>query len=423
MNLEQLRQQRKELLAKMESVSAAMAAGTLTDEQAKEFDAAEQEFAKVDANIKRLEKLSAHSATMAAPRPAVAERQVAERAVRGAEPKTQFESIGEFVSAVRFNPNDQRLEYQPNNMRGENNMSDGPSGGFAVPQQFRAQLLSVEQAPAVVRPRATVIEAGSPPDSAISMPTLDQSSSENMYGGVEVSWIAEGGSKPLTDAKLKEIMLQPKEVAASLVVSDKLLRNWQACDSMLRGLLSKAMSAAEDDAFLNGTGVGRPLGIINSGALVTVNRASANTVTLADILAMEQNMLAMGNPVWLMTPKVRAKIRSLNSSSTGGSLIWGDGSIVSGQPQTLLGRPALMAQRLPQLGSKGDLCLVDLGYYIVKDGSGPFIAASEHVYFQSNKTMIKAFWNVDGQPWLSSPITEENGDIQSPFVALDVPSV
>lgn len=75
--------------------------------------------------------------------------------------------------------------------------------------------------------------------------------------------------------------------------------------------------------------------------------------------------------------------------------------------------------RAPALGSKGDVVLADWSYYLIKDGSGPFVAASEHVLFQSNKTMIKVFWNVDGAPWLTAPFKEENGYEVSPFVVLN----
>jgi len=44
------------------------------------------------------------------------------------------------------------------------------------------------------------------------------------------------------------------------------------------------------------------------------------------------------------------------------------------------------------------------------------------VHFTQNKTVIKAFWLVDGQPWLAGPITQEGGYQVSPFVALDVPA-
>jgi HK97 family phage major capsid protein len=74
------------------------------------------------------------------------------------------------------------------------------------------------------------------------------------------------------------------------------------------------------------------------------------------------------------------------------------------------------------LGSKGDIVLADWFYYVIKDGSGPFVAASEHVLFRQNKTVVKIFWNVDGAPWLTAPIKEENGYEVSPFVGLDVPA-
>jgi HK97 family phage major capsid protein len=76
--------------------------------------------------------------------------------------------------------------------------------------------------------------------------------------------------------------------------------------------------------------------------------------------------------------------------------------------------------RIPGLGSTGDLMLLDLSYYLIKDGSGPFVAMSEHVHFTQNKTVIKAFWNVDGQPWLDEPIPLEGSTANtvSPFVVL-----
>ncbi|MGD9644055.1 MAG: phage major capsid protein, partial [Elusimicrobiales bacterium] len=76
----------------------------------------------------------------------------------------------------------------------------------------------------------------------------------------------------------------------------------------------------------------------------------------------------------------------------------------------------------PALGSKGDLILVDFTYYLIKDGSGPFVAASEHVLFRQNKTVIKVFWNVDGKGWVNEPLTLEDGTTKvSPYVVLDVP--
>jgi HK97 family phage major capsid protein len=70
------------------------------------------------------------------------------------------------MHAVRFRPTDQRLtsskerfgQSADGDLRAEQRTDDGPSGGFAIPPQFRAQLLQLTPQQAVVRPRANVIE-------------------------------------------------------------------------------------------------------------------------------------------------------------------------------------------------------------------------------------------------------------------------
>ena len=75
-------------------------------------------------------------------------------------------------------------------------MGVGAAGGFAVPSQFRPELLSVEGSAAMIRPRARVIPAGDPPDSAISIPALDQGTTRGNSAGFHGHWISEGGEKP-----------------------------------------------------------------------------------------------------------------------------------------------------------------------------------------------------------------------------------
>lgn len=73
-----------------------------------------------------------------------------------------------------------------------------------------------------------------------------------------------GGQKPKTETSFKEISLQPHEVAAHVVVTDKLLRNWPAASSFISSLLRGAMVNAEDMAFLKGDGEGKPNGILHA---------------------------------------------------------------------------------------------------------------------------------------------------------------
>jgi HK97 family phage major capsid protein len=291
-----------------------------------------------------------------------------------------------------------------------------------VPTQLRSNIMSIEPQDSLVRPRAQVIPAGSPPDAAITMPALDQSGTDpgHMFGGMTFSWIEEGGEKPETDAALKAITLTPHEIAGFVTVTDKLLRNWQASAAFIENLMRGGVSAAEDYAFLRGNGITQPLGAINAPAMKYVNRTTADTVTYTDLLEMVARLLMRGGtPVWSMPQGALPKIGTLTDPE--GHHIW-KANAVDGFAGTLLGYPVRWNNRNPLLGTKGDIILCDWSYYLIKDGSGPFVAASEHVKFTSNKTVIKIFWNVDGAPWLNAPISEENGYEVSPFIGLDVPA-
>lgn len=330
---------------------------------------------------------------------------------KGKDVKSGFESVGEFLATVRFNPRDDRLQALQQ-------MDDGPSGGFNVPREFIPNLLMAEDDSYLVRPRATIIPAGQSPDAGVDMPALDQGDSSNMYGGVEVAWIAEGEEKPATEAGFKQVSLTPKEVAAHIPVTDKLLRNWAAAGMVLQNLLRKALLAAEDDAFIAGTGTGRPLGFLAAGttARIDVPREVANSISWIDTLNMEE--AAFGNSIYVCSRTARTVLSQIKDA---------DGNYIyrgprEGFPPTLNGRPIIMHDAMPGLGQLGDLCLVDLSYYLIKDGFGIVVAASEHQNFTKNQTVIKAFTNVDGKAWLTEPLTTRGGDKVSPFVALDVPS-
>ena len=323
--------------------------------------------------------------------------------------------IAEMMQAVLHDPNDKRLvEHR------QQAMDVGVMGGFLVPTQFSDMVREITPQDSIVRPRATVIPAGSPPDSAISMPALDQSGARGVYSGVTVAWTAEGAAKPETDFRVREITLSPNEVSGYIPVTDKLLRNTAAASALVTTLLRRAILAAEDVAFISGNGAGQPLGIINHPA--TIQRARTGFPSAApgdnyvDIVSMYSSVIKDGPLVWVYTPTLLGELMTM--TDVNGNLIW-TSSAREGEPNRLLGIPAIENERSPVQGQPGDLMLLNLNHYMIKDGSGIFIAASEHVRFLSNQTVIKAFWNVDGQPDLTTPLTLEDGVTQrSPFVQL-----
>lgn len=427
--LKVLREQRATAIKAMRTLldTAATESRELSAEEVAKYDELMAQTEKLGQDIEREQKLEALEASSSVVMPAAAAGHRTATMPQGPEAKKEFENFGEFMFAVRFNQNDQRLAtlYQDFDIHGEQRMDTGSAGGFAVPTQFRGELLSVEGTPAVIRPRATVIPAGTPPDAAITMPALDQTGEvpDNVYGGVMVDKTAEGGEKPESEFTLRQVTLEPQEFSGYLESTDKLLRNWSAASTLIQQLFRNAMRAKEDHEFLKGNGVGGPLGILNSGALYSVTRDTASTITFDDILNMLSRLLMRGgSPIWMASQSVMPKLLGMRNLS--GSPAVGDGSLVfqpstvPGMPDMLMGRPIIWHERSPQLGTAGDLVLADLSYYLIKDGSGPFVAASEHVKFRQNKTAFKIFWNVDGQPWLTAPFKQEGGYEVSPFVAL-----
>lgn len=383
----------------------------LSEAEDTEYKSLDASLLKLDKDIEREERLMAEEAAMNTPKKTVRLSSKAQKT----DPK-EFVDLRDFLVSVVTRRDDPRL-YDLYEER-EQSMGTGTKGGFMVPEQFRPGLLSIDPQAAIFRPRCQVIPAGSPPDAAISMAALNQGAAENMYGGVTVQWIAEAGTKPETDIDLKQIRLEPKEVAAHLVLTDKLMRNWQAASSVCETQLRKAIIAAEENAFYSGNGVGRPLGILSSPARINYARAVANQIAFADIVGMYARLKMGTSAVWIASQTTIPQLCTI--ADAGSNNLWMP-SAVAGLPPTLMGIPVLFADRSVALGTAGDLVLADLSYYLIKDGSGPFVAMSEHVYFTTNRSVLKIFWNVDGQPWLDAPIPLEGSvaNTVSPFIVLN----
>ena len=328
-----------------------------------------------------------------------------------------FESLGDFLVTILTNRAEPRLvAWQQRVM----SMGVGTAGGFLVPQQFAGMLAAIEPSEAVVRPRATVIPAGTPPDSAITMPVLNQSGAAGVHAGVTVTWIGEGVTKPVTEPAFLELTLTPHEVAAHVVLTDKLIRNAPSAAVIVEKLLRGAIIDAEDTAFIAGTGVGQPLGFLGHASSINVARFGPAGIVYADVVAMYSQILRGGGPlVWIANPTTLPQLQAMASAL--GQLIW-QPSARESEPSNLLGIPLLISERQPVLGANGDLMLVNLSYYLIKDGSPLTVADDAGLSgdnFKYNKTSIKAFWNVDGHPWLTTPLLLEDGVTQaSPFVVL-----
>lgn len=434
---------RIQMLARMEAILAASAAENnraLSAAEQAEFDDLESKVSALDASASAAADLSARRARVVAARTAApvaaaipAAATPAVGAVRpGSEQRTTFDNLGEFMFAATLDTTDPRLsslwrEPTDNTRRSaEQRMDTGSSGGFMVPEQFVTTIRQVEVQSALIRPRAFVLPAGSPPDAKITLPYLEQGASANVFGGVAVAFVdGEGGTKPATSGQLGVFSLQPNEWAAILTVTDKLLRNWSAAATFFTQKIREASLSFEDFKFFRtGTGSGEPLSILNSPALLTVqSTGAAGTVSFADVVAMDAVHMAGPKSVWSISRALKPQITALrNDTGSGGdgSLVYVPGNITQGIPGTILGIPVYWNDRAPAANVLGSMALLNLDHYVIKDGSGPFVASDGGIKnFENNKTLIKVFGNVDGQPDLKEPFTLEGGYQVSPFVVLN----
>lgn len=300
------------------------------------------------------------------------------------------------------------------------------SGGFLVPEAFRAELLSLSLEASVVRPRARIVPMET---SRVVYPYIDDTShATNVFGGVQGYWTPESGTMTDVAATFGRMALEAWKLTAFANVPNELIADSAiSFEAFIRSTFPQALAYFADVAFLSGNGAGQPLGILTSGnaARVSVAKESgqaADTIVWENIVKMYSRMLpqSLGNAVWVVSPDVFPELATMALSvGTGGGPVWLNNG-VGGPPATILGRPVVISEKVENLGDQGDINFIDFSYYLVGDRQAMTVASSEHFRFQNGETSFKFVERLDGRPWLQSALTPRNGGpTLSPFVTLD----
>ena len=362
-----------------------------------------------------------------------------ERPVPKVERAGGFKSLGEFAAAVhaanhkgRYDPrlnvfHDREEPGTPPRAEGwveSKEQKDllesvGASGGFLVPVQQNTDLLSIPAPDALVRPRATRVPMRR---RQIQWPTLDQTNTTSgrpaWFGGVRALWTEEGEYKTETDPAFRQINLVAHKLVTLTEASDELLDDSAvSLEALLTQLFGGAIAWYEEEAFVNGTGAGQPLGVINAGATFVQARAAAGAIGLVDLINMLEH--SYGNPVWFITRSALPSLMQLNGPAANPSYVFMP-SARDGMPSTLFGYPVFYNEHCPLIGNRGDVILADWRYYLIGDRQATTIDSSKHDKFRYDLTVWRGVHRVDGQPWLSQPLYYSDGTTQvSPFVILD----
>jgi HK97 family phage major capsid protein len=299
-------------------------------------------------------------------------------------------------------------------------------GGFLIPESLRSELLRIALETGIVRSRSRVIPMET---LRVPFPAIDTTSNvSSVFGGIVGYWTEEGAALTESQASFGRIVLDAKKLTAYTTVPNELLSDSVlSFQAFIDSIFPEALSFYEDLAFLKGTGVGEPLGMLNSlnSAIVSVSpRAgqATNTIVWENLVDMFARMLpqSLSRAVWVCSIDTFPELATMALSvGTGGSAIWLNNG-AAGPPMTILGRPVIFTEKTPGLlGAAGDVNFVDFGFYLVGDRQVMSAMSSPHFKFGNDQTAYRIIERVDGRPWIQSPITPQNaGPTLSPVVQL-----
>ncbi|HSR54850.1 MAG TPA: phage major capsid protein, partial [Alphaproteobacteria bacterium] len=329
----------------------------------------------------------------------------------------------EYASAVRMafqnQRYDPRLSIETRDMTG----STDSSGGFLIPTEYASAILDTSLESEIVRPRATVWPMKTRERKVPAISSTSHAAGA-LFGGVSFAWTAEGATISSSDAKLESINLRAHKFAALTKATDELIEDGLSDGELIERIFLAALPFELDSAFLHGDGAGKPQGIFQSDALVTVAAEAgqaANSIQFENCLSMMSRIhpRAFQNSVWVAT---QTSIRDLMSLSlplgTAGERI----PILKetdGGEFNLLTRPLIFSEKLKEIGTKGDILLADFSAYAIGMVADARMDMSPFVDFEADKIAFRFKSRLDGQPVESQPLTPREGSTTtSSFVTL-----
>ncbi len=303
----------------------------------------------------------------------------------------------------------------------------GASGGYLVPQQLRDSIMAAVVEDAIIRPRAKVVKMDS---ATLLLPLPDATTAPSAagiayaFGGIQMQWTQEAATRPETEPKFRQIELRAVDLAGEAFVSNPMMEDAVGIESWLFDLFAKSIAWYEDFAFIRGSGVGQPVGMLNSGALKTITRSGSGAFAAADLSGMLKAFLPASwkRGIWINSNSLWDKIVVLATSGWQMNQPVSEANPAKGYPFNILaGLPQYTTEKLPAIGTTGDIMLIDPGLYVIGDRQAIEIDVSsdEPTAFQKNQSIWRVIERVDGQPYFSKVITLQDASTTvSPFVCL-----
>ncbi len=347
--------------------------GTLTDEDYGTYQKMEKEIEDMSREISRMQREEDMKNELSKPvnMPIVSKPIKADNEeIKSFRAKDEYKSA--MIGALRSNFRN------VSNVLQEGIDSDG---GYLVPEEYDHRLIDVLEEENIMRTLGTKIT------------TSGQHKINIAATKPAASWIDEG--KPLTfgDATFSQINLDAHKLHVAIKVTEELLYdNAFGLESYIVTQFGKALANAEEDAFLNGNGTGKPTGIFAATGGGTVAGTLTATIKSDDIVDLVYALKRpyRKNAKFIMNDKTLVSLRKLKDNN--GAYIW-QPNYQSGEPDRLLGYEVYTSAYAPT----DAMAFGDFSYYNIGDRGTRSFAELKELFAGNGMVGFVAKERVDGK--------------------------
>lgn len=261
------------------------------------------------------------------------------------------------------------------------------SGGYLVPEEYDSRLVIALEEENVIRKLGTKIKTSG--EHKINIAATKPAA----------AWIDEGGAIQFANATFGQLSLDAHKLHVAVKVTEELLfDNAFNLEGYLLDQFGRALGNAEEDAFLNGGGTGKPLGLLaeTGGGQVGVTTAGV-TITSDEVLNL---IYALKRPYrkrasFITNDQTLAVLRKLKDST--GQYIW-QPSYQAGEPDRLLGYGIHTSAYVPQIGAgEPVMAFGDYSYYNIGDRGTRSFAQLKELFAGNGMVAFLAKERVDGK--------------------------
>lgn len=259
-------------------------------------------------------------------------------------------------------------------------------GGYLVPQEFEDTLIQGLTTQNIMRTLATVINTASDRN----VPVVASHGS--------ATWLAEEGTFTESDEAFSRVILGAHKVGTLIKISEELLNDSAFnIEQYIMNEFTRRVGRAEEAAFVNGDGTGKPTGVIGS-ANVGVTTAAGNAIISDEIIDLFHSLdrAYRDRATWLMADSTAKVLRKLKNTTTG-DYLWQPG-LQAGQPDRILGRPIAISDDVPAISLNAKvIAFGDFSYYWIADRQGTVFQRLNELYAVNGQIGFRGYRRVDGK--------------------------